>query len=111
MTDGLLSQLIVKTPPTITVIKKNNVFLMAYYFFVSFAALAFSLSTFAELLPRALSMVLPMVERSFEQKSSKQITPVVIEASAKLNTGEKKVNLSPPTNGIHVGQVLCMIGK
>ena len=51
-------------------------------------------------------MVLPMVERSFEQNSSKQMTPVVMEASAKLNTGEKKVKLSPPTKGIHVGQVL-----
>ena len=51
-------------------------------------------------------MVLPMVERSFEQNSSKQMTPVVMEASAKLNTGEQKVKLSTPTKGIHVGQVL-----
>ena len=52
-----------------------------------------------------------MTAKSFEQKSNRQITPVVIEASAKLNTGEKNVKLSPPTNGTHVGHVVWMMGK
>ena len=37
--------------------------------------------------------------------------PQLIAASAKLNIGLKKMKCSPPTNGIHAGQFVSMMGK
>ena len=37
--------------------------------------------------------------------------PQLMAASAKLNIGLKKMKCSPPTNGIHAGQFVSMMGK
>ena len=39
------------------------------------------------------------------------MTPQLIAASAKLKIGLKNIKCSPPTNGIHVGQFVSIIGK
>ena len=54
----------------------------------------------------ALLKVSPIVPISLVQNRNKQIIPVVTEASAKLNIGEKKINSFPPTKGNHAGHVV-----
>jgi hypothetical protein len=52
-----------------------------------------------------------MDDISFLKNKSKITTPTLMLASAKLKTGLKKTNSSPPTNGIHVGHVVSINGK
>ena len=44
-----------------------------------------------------------IVSNSFLQKSKRHTTPTLMLASAKLNTGLKNINCSPPLNGNHSG--------
>jgi hypothetical protein len=52
-----------------------------------------------------------MDDSSFLKNNNKRTTPTLMLASAKLNTGLKKTNSSPPTNGIHVGHDVSINGK
>ena len=51
------------------------------------------------------------VLKNFLWKSRIQPTPIVMQESARLNTGLKNWNVSPPFQGIQSGYVPFIIGK
>ena len=55
--------------------------------------------------------VSPIPSISLRQNKSIITTPTLMQASAKLNTGEKNMKSLPPTIGTHSGHVVTISGK